>query len=145
MSSGVFAASRNHLRAEVVHGWQREGLSPLGLPGRVAARWRKLWQRVILASVNLVDSVGWGAQNTQIAHHVSALLQEQTRPWVVCLDANMSPEEFSAREHLVKLGGIVVAPAAGTCRHRDERRTLDYFYLGRRLRHQVARVDALGS
>ena len=59
-------------------------------------------------SVYLVDSSGWDAQNMQIAHHVSALLQEQTRPWIVSLDANMPPEEFSTCEPLVKLGGLVV-------------------------------------
>ena len=101
----------------------------------MAARWLNLWQGVILVSVYLVDSVGWDAQNMQIAHHVAALLQEQTCPWIVSLDANMSAEEFSACEPLVKLGGMVVAPAAGTCRHHDEWHTLDYFYLDPRLRH----------
>ena len=96
----------------------------------------------MVASVYCWTGEGWSDRNEALIKHVAEKLEALKIPWVMALDGNMEPQQFSQGWWASTLPGVVVAPTdpLGTCDTDGARRTIDYFVVHKSLEEFVVSI-----
>lgn len=80
-------------------------------------------------------------RNIPLLATLATFLASVQPPWVIALDANMTPEELETMHWLEQVGGTVLAPSGPTCfPGQGNPRTLDFFVASTGLPNRVAYI-----
>jgi ribonuclease HI len=142
-SAGTYVAVAKHVGSELLCEFGKPDLSPNEAPGRLTARWVNLLGGIVVFSLYLKDGVGWNDCNRELALQLLTAVNALRCPWIVAMDANMTPDEFLVNGSVQCMRGVIAAPKEGTCRFKENWKCYDFFYIDERLRDLVVKVEVL--
>ena len=118
--------------------------SPAASKGRVSVAWVDGLLRggLTLISLYLWHSEGTSCRNMELLHKAGEIAAATSGPWLIAGDFNMTPLELEegASLWLQKVGGVVIAPCAWTCRSANGGRTIDFAVIDARVRNAIQSI-----
>ena len=127
VKGGTAILAKRHLRVGSIPAAARAELANDIAPCVVHLRGMK----VLMVSAYLRPGLGLAGENLRRLQALGALVGATRHPWIIHADWNLEPEELTASQWLVLVGGSIMMPAdiAGTCL-RGQVRKLDYLVVG---------------
>ena len=135
-SGGVYLAVPQPVELRKATGQQHWDISPAGSPGRACMALMKVrgnsW--LLLFSLYLWTGQAIGSPaNAAILQQVVTWITRLGLCWVVGADWQNTPDQLEDSCFNAAVRGVVLAPKKGTCRSKGSDRTIDFFWVDRRI------------
>ena len=134
-SAGTMVVSAARIGQELVLPFTSFDLSPKDHPGRISAAWLRVMGGIVCCSSYSYCGEEWSTRNWALWKRLGTCKRQTQAPWIVALDANMSPTVFlqgAAQEPHEGLPWAIVA-AEQSCKVKDKWTNIDWFLVDVRL------------